>query len=99
MLTTQQVNDLVLESIVAVNEEKQGGEQIPVSPDTILLGSGSPLDSLDFILLVTNIEERLHSKTGREVELSSDLQSFEEYNPFRTVTTLCEHIAVNLLSD
>ena len=56
MLTTQQVKDLVLDSIVAVNEEKQGGEQIPVSPETVLLGSGSPLDSLDFILLVTNIE-------------------------------------------
>ena len=96
MLTTQQVKDLVLDSIVAVNEEKQGGEKIPVSLDTVLLGSGSPLDSLDFILLVTNIEERLHSQTGREIELSPDLQSFEDYNPFRTVTTLCEHIATNL---
>ena len=99
MLTTQQVKDLVLESIVAVNEEKQGGEQIPVSPDTILLGTGSPLDSLDFILLVTNIEERFHSQTGREIELSSDLRSLDDGNPFRTVTTLCEHIATNLQPD
>lgn len=99
MLSTQQVKDLVLDSIVAVNEEKQGDDKIPVSPDTVLLGSGSLLDSLDFILLVTNLEERLHSHTGRDIELSSGLQSFNDQNPFRTVATLSEHIATNLQSD
>lgn len=93
MLTKQQANDLVLESLVALNEEKEDDEKIPVSTDTVLLGMGTGLDSLDLIFVITNIEDRLYDLAKREIQLATDAQAFEGDHPFRTVATLGEHIA------
>ena len=92
MLSNQEVQDLVRASIVSVNEEKLGGEQIPTGEDTVLIGSGTVLDSLDFILLVTNIEERLYASTKRQYQLVQDMGAFDNNNPFRTVASLSDHI-------
>ena len=97
MLSADQVKEIILESLGALNEEKKPDELIRVAHDTVLLGRGSMLDSLDFILLVTNVEERLHAAAGRDIEVVAPFESFEEQNPFRSVTTLSEHIASNLL--
>ena len=93
MLTIQQAKELVLQSLAALNEEKEAGEKIPVSVDTVLMGIGTPLDSLDLIFLITNIEDRLFAIADREIQLAADSQAFEGNHPFRTVTTLSEHIA------
>ena len=99
MLSKQQAKDLVRDSIIAINEEKEEGQKIPVSDDTILLGSGTLLDSLNIVVLITDIEERLHALTGRELQITEDMMSFEGDNPFRTVATLSEHIATILQSE
>ena len=92
MLSKQQIENLVLKSLVTLNEEKQEGQKIPVSDETILLGTGALLDSLDFVLIVTDIEEQLHALTGRVIPLGTDVQAFQEGNPFRTVAMLRGHI-------
>jgi len=92
MLTTDQVRGVLRDSLIKLNEEKPEGHKIPVSDDTVLLGTGTLLDSLDFVVIVTDIEEQLHALTGRVIPLATDLQAFEEENPFRTVETLREHI-------
>ena len=99
MLTKQEVQVIIRESIMAVNEEKMGGEQIPVADDTVLMGSGTVLDSLDFILLVTNIEERLFASTKRQYQLAQDMGAFENDNPFRTADTLSDHILAVIGTD
>lgn len=99
MLPMQQIKDLVRESLITLNEEKKEDQKIPVCDDTVLLGSGTLLDSLDFIVLVTNIEERLHTLTGREIQLVADLPSSQEDNPFRTIGTLSRHIATIMQSE
>lgn len=99
MLSKQQVKDLVRDSLIALNVEKKDDQKIPVSDDTILLGRGTLLDSLDLVFVVTDIEERLHALTGQEIQLATDLQSFDEDHPFRTAATLSEHIATVLQSE
>ena len=98
MLSKQQASDLVLESLVALNLEKDEGEKIPVAADTVLLGMGAGLDSLDLIFVITNIEDRLYDLEHREIQLAGDSKAFEGKHPFRTVTTLGEHIAAILKS-
>ena len=99
MLSQQQVKDLIRDSLIALNDEKKDGHKIPISGDTVLLGSGTLLDSLDFVLVVTYIEERLHTLTGQEIQIGADLQEFNEDNPFRTTATLSDHIAAILQSE
>ena len=76
--------------------EKDESEKIPVSPDTVLLGMGAGLDSLDLIFVITNIEDRLYDLANREIQLAGDAKAFEGQHPFRTVATLGEHIAAIL---
>ena len=92
MLTKEEVQNIIRDSIIAINEEKQGGEQISVAEDTVLMGSGTVLDSLDFILLVTNIEERLYASTKQQIQLVQDMGAFDNNNPFRTAASLSDHI-------
>lgn len=92
MLTKEEVQNIIRDSIIAINEEKQGGEQISVAEDTVLMGSGTVLDSLDFILLVTNIEERLYASTKQQIQLVDDMGAFDYNNPFRTAASLSDHI-------
>lgn len=93
MVTTQRVKDLVLESLAALNEDKSGDEKIPVSGDVVLMGADALLDSLDMINLIINLEERLYAATDQQIQLAADAQSFEDDHPFRTVSTLIDHIA------
>lgn len=99
MLSKQQASDLILESLVALNQEKEENSKIPVAYDTVLLGKGSELDSLDLIFVITNIEDRLHDLANREIQLAGEANVFDGDHPFRTVETLGEHIAVLLESD
>lgn len=99
MLSAQQIEDLLRDSLISLNEEKPEGRKIPVSNDTVLLGGGTLLDSLDFVVIITDIEERLHALTGREIPLGADLQAFDEDNSFRTVATLGKHITIILQSE
>ena len=96
MLSEQQIESVVLGSLVTLNNEKREGNKIPVSDETILLGSGTLLDSLDFIVIVTDIEEQLNALIGQEIPLAVDLQALEVDNPFRTVATLRNHIGALL---
>ena len=93
MLSKQDVSNIVQESLKVLNQEKEEGKKIPVGDDTVILGGGTLLDSLDFIVIITDVEERLFASTGQNIQLVVDLDSPEESNPFRNVGTLSEHIA------
>lgn len=96
MLSKHDVSVLVQESIKGLNQEKEEGKKIPVANDTVLLGSGTLLDSLDFIVIITDIEERLYASTGQSIQLVVGLDAPEESNPFRNVESLSEHITAML---
>ena len=92
MLTSAQIKDLLRDSLVRLNEEKAEGQKIPISDATVLLGTGTLLDSLDFVAIVTDIEDQLHALAGQAIPLGTDMQAFDDDNPFRTVATLEKHI-------
>ena len=95
-LSKRQIENLVLGSLRLLNEEKQDDKKIPVASGTVLLGTGTQLDSLDFVVVITDIEERLQNAIGSEFELAVEMQSEDGSNPFRSVESLCEHIAAIL---
>ena len=44
-------------------------EEIKVTPDTIILGTGSSLDSLGFVTFISDLEERVSSEAGKDYYL------------------------------
>ena len=88
----------LLQDVFAGLEE--GGvleEHVELSSDTVLAGTNAVLDSIAFVTLFTDIEERLEEKTGKEIFLLID--EVHEFNPegsFLTVGVLLDYIE-NLL--
>jgi acyl carrier protein len=60
--------------------------KIEVTPATVLLGAGTPLDSLGFVSVMTEIEDRLAAAAGREVLLLFD--EIHAFNPDRSTLTV-----------
>ena len=67
--------------------------KIAVTPATVLLGTGSSLDSLGFVSVMSEIEDRLTAATGREVALLFDeIHAFNPDKSSLTVGTLSRFI-------
>lgn len=60
-----------------LNSQRGPQEQIAKSPQTILQGPDSALDSLGLILLAVSFEDAFAREFGVRVPLVSDLASFE----------------------
>lgn len=54
-------------------------QEVIIQDDIVLLGSGSPLDSIAFVTFVTELEDRLNRETNQE-ELFLVLQDIHEFN-------------------
>ena len=59
--------------------------KIEVEPSTVLLGSGTALDSLGFVSVMSEIEDRLSTMTGREMMLLFD--EIHAFNPDKSSLT------------
>jgi acyl carrier protein len=90
-LKRTEVSDLIQQCLIALNAERAEDEQIAIGEDTPLLGGESQLDSLSFVALVGDLEERLYDATGQDIVLVGELDSSGD-QPFRSVSTLTDRI-------
>jgi len=86
-----QIVDLILSCLEAVNRERPAGERVVVNESTLLLGDGSPFDSLEFVSFSTDLESQLAKSTGRDFALVAGALSAEDH-PFEDVARLADHI-------
>lgn len=93
MLTRDEIFQLISDSIDDVNKEREASAQIEFSGELILTGSGSPLDSLEFVDFSTALEERLQSHMGRVLDIATVL--FDDSSPFRSAGALADHLAAS----
>lgn len=57
-------------------------EDVVVTPETVILGNGSVLDSLGFVTFISDLEEKLCDATGKELYLVLD--EIHEFNTEKT---------------
>lgn len=79
MLSQERALQLIQESMASLRRVGLIKDDVPVSGDTVLLGTGSTLDSIAFVTFVTDVEERLDRETGQELYLI--LTDIHEFNP------------------
>lgn len=92
----------ILEELVyPVVDEMQGsviaGARLIKAPETLLLGSDAPLDSIGFVTFVVAVEERIAEATGRAITLADEKALSLSASPFRTLGALADYIAQRLL--
>jgi acyl carrier protein len=91
-VTREEVTDLLRESVEAFNAI-HGEIQLAFAPETPLFGDGAPLSSLDLVMLLVEIEDRLADRFGLERSLSDDRAMSQQRSPFRTIGTLTDYLA------
>ena len=68
-------------------------QDITIEENTVILGVGSPLDSLAFVTFITDIEDRISSETGREIYLVlNEIQEFNDEEQHITAGNLADYI-------
>ena len=93
MLNRELVVQLIRESIEDVNAEREADAVVPFSEELSLYGSGSPLDSLDFVNFTVGLEERLRKHDGSSPDLAAVLFDDSAGQPFRSVSALAEYLS------
>ena len=84
---------IVYESIDVVNRQLPAARRLQKSPDTVIVGPGGSLDSLGIVNFVVTVEEKVGDALGAPIELLDETMLLADDSPFRTVATLCAHIA------
>jgi acyl carrier protein len=68
--------------------------EVKVTPDTVILGKGSPLDSLGFVTLMTEMEDRMSRDTGQDIFFAiNEITDFNMDNPFLSAIVFANYMA------
>lgn len=69
-----------------------GHETSRFTASSDLFGGDSPLDSMDLVALVVDLEEQLRELFGKDITLADERAMSQEVNPFSKVETLTRYI-------
>ena len=97
MITNENAYKLIKESVDSL---VRSGTIDPIenfSRETVILGSGSELDSISFVTFITEVEDRVQSLTGEEFYLVlNEIDDFNINNPNLTIGGLSDYISVTI---
>ncbi len=101
MLSEERALQLITDSIASLRRVGLIEEDLTVTGDTVLLGTGSLLDSIAFVTFVTDVEERLERETNQELYLVlTDIHEFSTESAYLSAATLAHYMAqLALLQD
>ena len=89
--TIENIESLVLAAAArAAADGEHEGAQFTASSD--LFGGDSPLDSMDLVTLVVDLEEHLRELFGRDITLADERAMSQEVNPFSKVESLTRYV-------
>ena len=88
---------VIYSCIDELNEDLEQDNKIEKKPSAILFGTGSMLDSMSLVNLITAIEELIEDEKGVYLTLADENAMSMTKSPFKTVDTLSDYI-VQLLN-
>lgn len=89
--TIENIESLVLAAASkAAADGQHETAHFTVSSD--LFGGDSPLDSMDLVALVVDLEEQLREVFGKDITLADERAMSQEVNPFSKVESLTRYI-------
>jgi acyl carrier protein len=88
----EDVLKVVLDSVSELNLQMEDSHQLELSPETLLFGRGSKLDSLGLVNLIVLVEEKTANAFGKSVTIADEKAMSQKNSPFRTVQTLADYL-------
>jgi hypothetical protein len=93
MLDEGHALQLIYAAVDEINGQLPANARLAKSPDTVLLGDASMLDSLAFINLLVAIEDRVGRTGGAPVGLLDQVSKGDAATPLRTLGSMAAFVA------
>ena len=98
MLSTDQIERVILDALGTINDEMEDDEKIDFDANSKLFGVGCPIDSLSLVSLIVDVEGTINSMIANPIALMDDRAVMRKKSPFESVENLKEYIQ-ELLSE
>jgi len=92
MSSDERISKAVYTAVDDLNEQLPKGVQIDKSLDAPLYGTSGKLESLDFVTLIMEVEEKINAEFGTDITIADDNLLSKEKSPFSTLRTLIEYL-------
>ena len=86
------IYEIIKEAVAELNEQLEEKRKIEFSDDVRLIGRAAAVDSMDFVALITIIEELVADKLGKSIRIVSDRAFSMERSPFQSIGTLTDFV-------
>lgn len=92
-MTEHDAVELIAASLSKLMNEDMISRDTIISRDLILLGPGSPLDSIGFVTFVTDLEERVSTNANKDIYLVlSEINGFDINQSHLLVADLARYL-------
>ncbi len=88
----ERIRKAVYAAVDELNEQLPGGVQVEKSLEAPLYGGAGKLESLDFVTLIMEVEEKINAEFGTDITIADDNLLSKEKSPFSTLGTLIDYL-------
>jgi acyl carrier protein len=92
MPSDERIAKAVYAAVDELNEQLPTGVQIDKSLGAPLYGSTGKLESLDFVTLIMEVEEKINAEFGTDITIADENLLSKEKSPFSTLGTLIDYL-------
>jgi|TARA_B110000116_G_C16395931_1_gene385176 acyl carrier protein len=89
---TNKIEEVILNSLIELNEELENNPLGSPSKETQLYGGGGALDSMALVSFITDLEEIISEKFDKDIILADERAMSQKTSPFRSVESLTRYI-------
>jgi len=88
----EEITIVVTETLLENNTEIRSPLLASPGLDTVLFWKDGILDSLELVKLISDLEENIYRKFGKQITLADEKTMSQRISPFRTVKSLVNYI-------
>src|SRR3989442_14972288 len=92
MANNERITKAVYAAVDELNQQLPKGTQVEKAPDAPLYGSTGKLESLDFVTLIMEVEEKINAEFGTDITIADENLLSKEKSPFSTLGTLIDYL-------
>jgi acyl carrier protein len=92
MATNERVSKAVFNAVDELNKQLPAGVSVEKSLDAPLYGAGGKLESLDFVTLIMEVEEKINAEFGTNITIADEDLLSKAKSPFSSLRTLIEYL-------
>lgn len=94
MIPEKRLKELILQCLENVRQLSPSYQRMEINDNTMVLGAGSPLDSIAFAAFAADFEEKIEDEIGHEYALKVDeIYDLEEGRSSCTVREMAELVS------